>query len=78
MADNTCTGDCSRCSFPQQVYCAARHGHAIMNNQKAIVERLDRIDQSLAALAAPNGLINPMEDSSAQEDPGADNRGRKK
>ena len=77
MAENTCTGECIKCNFQQQVYCAAQHGHAIMLNQKAIVERLDRIDQSLAALAVPQGLINPMEDN-AQESPGADNRGRKK
>ena len=78
MAENTCTGECIKCNFQQQVYCAAQHGHAIMNNQKAIVERLDRIDQALAAIAVPQCLINPMEDSSAQEGPGADNRGRKK
>jgi len=76
MAENTCTGDCIKCSFQQQTYCAAQHGHAIMNNQRAIVERLDRLEQALTSLAGPRPLINPMEDK-AQEDPGADNRGRK-
>lgn len=76
MAENTCTGECIKCSFQQQIYCAAQHGHAIMNNQRAIVERLDRMEQILSGMTAPAGLINPMEDS-AQEDPGADNRGRK-
>ena len=77
MAENVCKGECIKCSFQQQIYCAAQHGHAIMNNQRAIVDRLDRIERSLAVLAEPNALINPMEDS-AQKDPGAENRGSKK
>ena len=75
--NNSCRGECIKCSFQQQVYCAAQHGHAIMNNQRAIVERLDQIEKAIASLAAPQPLINPMEDN-AQEDPGAENRGRKK
>ena len=77
MAENTCTGECIKCSFPQQVYCAAQHGHAILQNQKAIVERLDQIEQGLAVVAGPRQLINPIEDN-AQGGPGADNRGRDK
>lgn len=77
MAENICTGDCIKCSFQQQTYCAAQHGHAIMNNQRAIVERLDRLEQTLSKMAGEEELINPMEDN-AQDDPGAENRGRKK
>ncbi len=76
MAEHVCNGECIKCSFQQQIYCAAQHGHAIMNNQRAIVERLDRIEQGLASIASPAQLINPMEDN-AQDRPGAENRGRR-
>lgn len=73
MADNTCTGDCLKCSTPQQIYCASRISYATMKNQEAIVARLDRIDQALSRLAVPaEGIINPIE---AQSGPGAENRG---
>ena len=71
MAENTCTGECIKCSFQQQIYCAAQHGHAIMNNQRAIVERLDRLEASIAAIGRPQALINPLE---AQRADGAENR----
>ena len=71
MAENTCTGECIKCSFQQQIYCAAQHGHAIMNNQRAIVERLDRLEAGITALGRPQTLINPLE---AQRADGAENR----
>lgn len=74
MAENFCTGDCIKCSFQQQVYCAAQHGHAIMNNQRAIIARLDSIEKALAGGAAPVALINPLEERQAQEGAGAENR----
>ena len=58
---NTCTGECIKCSFQQQIYCAAQHGHAIMNNQKAIVERLDRLEAEISSLSGPRSLINPLD-----------------
>lgn len=48
MAENKCTGDCLRCTFQQQVYCAAQRTYALLENQRAIVERLDRMDARLA------------------------------
>ena len=29
--DKKCSGECIKCSFQQQIYCAAQHGHAIMS-----------------------------------------------
>ena len=70
--ENRCTGDCIKCSFQQQIYCAAQHGHAIMAIMPNIIERLTRIE---AAFAAGEGMtfINPLEDK-AQESAGAENR----
>ena len=75
MAENVCSGECIKCSFQQQIYCAAQHGHAIMNNQRAIIARLDRIE---AAIERPATLINPLEESKAQEGAGAENRAPEK
>lgn len=72
MAENSCTGDCLKCSTPQQIYCASRISYATMKNQEAIVARLDRLDQALSRLAVPaEGIINPLE---AQRSSGAENR----
>lgn len=68
MAEKTCTGECLKCSFQQQVYCSAQRTYAIMENQEAIVERLDRI---LARFDTSN--LIPLEDS-AQDGSGAENR----
>lgn len=67
MADNKCTGDCLKCSFQQQIYCAAQRTYAMMENQRAIVERLDRLEARLSETPAP--LI-----SIAQKGDGAENR----
>ena len=75
MAENTCSGECIKCSFQQQIYCAAQHGHAIMNNQRAIIARLDRIE---ASIGRPAELINPLEETKAQEGAGAENRAPEK
>lgn len=74
MANNSCTGDCLKCSFQQQVYCAAQRSYAMMENQRTIVERLDRIETSVADLTAKNGIINPFEEEKAQIPGGADSR----
>ena len=71
MADKVCSGDCLKCSFQQQVYCAAQHGHAIMAFLPGIVERLDRMEKSF-----PSGgeVFNPMIKEEAHEDAGAENK----
>lgn len=74
MAENKCTGDCLKCSFQQQVYCAAQRSYAIMENQRAIVDRLDRIAESVGSITTGNNIINPLEDNKAQNPGGAENR----
>ena len=74
MAENVCSGECIKCSFQQQIYCAAQHGHAIMNNQRAIIARLERIENAISGPSGPGALINPLEERKAQEWAGADNR----
>ena len=71
MAENKCTGDCLKCSFQQQVYCAAQRTYAIMNNQEAIVNRLDILEDMLSRFDTKE--IIPLEDS-AQKGSGAENR----
>jgi len=72
MAENVCKGECIKCPVQQQIYCAAQHGHAVMNNQRAIVERLDRLEAAIASLSGPRALINPLEPKKAQEADGAE------
>ena len=67
----TCTVDCLKCSFQQQIYCAAQHGHAIMSFMPAIVERLDRLEAKFGQA----DIINPWKEDKAQNGPGAENRG---
>ena len=78
MEEKRCTGDCIRCSFQQQVYCAAQHGHAILAVMPRLVDQLDRIEGALAAFGRPAsvGIINPLvkEGKQAQHDAGAENR----
>ena len=71
MAENKCTGDCLKCSFQQQVYCAAQRTYGIMENQRNIVERLERIDAAIQSLTG-NDIV-PLKDT-AQIPGGADNR----
>lgn len=71
MADRKCTGECIKCSFQQQVYCAAQYGHAIMEFMPAIIDRLDRI----GAQFGQGSVINPLqEEDEAQKGSGAENR----
>jgi len=70
MADK-CTGECLKCSFQQQVYCSAQRTYAIMNNQEAIVNRLDIIEDMLSGFERKD--IIPLEDN-AQKGSGAENR----
>lgn len=72
MPEKKCTGDCLKCSLQQQVYCAAQHGHAIMEFMPAIIARLDSIAASVPNFA-PQEIINPLKDN-AQKDSGAENR----
>ena len=69
----TCTGDCMKCSFQQQIYCAAQRTYGIMKNQEAIVARLDSLDVMLSSFIDPSQIINPLEDH-AQKGSGAENR----
>ena len=69
-----CTGDCLKCSFQQQVYCSAQRSHAMMENQRAIVERLDRMESAILSLTTKNDIINPLEDNKAHNPAGAENR----
>ena len=71
MAENKCTGDCLKCSFQQQMYCSARRTYAILNNQEAIVNRLDILEDMLSKFESKD--IIPLEDN-AQKGSGAENR----
>ena len=71
MAERTCTGECLKCSFQQQVYCSAQRTYAMMLNQEAIVGRLARLEAMLSRFDAKE--IIPLEDK-AQSGAGADNR----
>ena len=73
MEEKKCTGNCIACSFQQQVYCAAQHGHAIMNLFPAVFERLDRLEGVASRLANSTEIINPLKDV-AQNGTGAENR----
>ncbi len=72
MAENACTGECIRCSIQQQIYCAAQHGHAIMNNQRTIVGRLDRLEAAIESVSSQDKLINPLAVKQTQEADGAE------
>ena len=71
MAENKCTGECLKCNFQQQVYCAAQRTYAMMLNQEAIVNRLDRMEAMLSRFDTRD--IIPLEDN-AQSGSGAENR----
>ncbi len=69
---NSCTGDCMKCSFQQQIYCASQRCYAMLENQRAIVERLDRLEASVESFTGRE--IIPIEEKKAQKSAGADNR----
>ena len=71
MADKTCTGECLKCSFQQQVYCSAQRTYAILKNQEAIVNRLDILEDLVSGFTEKD--IIPLEDH-AQKGSGAENR----
>lgn len=71
MPDNKCTGECLKCSFQQQVYCSAQRTYGMMENQKAIVNRLERLEEILLRFDTRD--IFPLEDN-AQNGSGADNK----
>ena len=72
---NTCTGDCLKCSFQQQTYCAAQRSYGIMKNQEVIIARLEAIEGKLATTENPVPMINLLEEpKEAQNGSGADNR----
>ena len=66
----SCTGDCLKCSFQQQTYCAAQHGHAIMTYMPAIIEKLDAV---LSRFGQAD-IINPLKEDKAQKSSGAESR----
>ena len=68
----TCTGDCLKCNFQQQTYCAAQRSYGIMKNQETIVALLNNIAEKLTALDAGQ-MINLLEDNT-QKDSGVENR----
>lgn len=70
--ESKCTGDCLKCSYQQQTYCAAQRGYAIMSYMPAIIEKLERIEREMPRFAA-DGVFNPME-GKAQKPSGAENR----
>ena len=70
MAQQTCTGDCLKCSFQQQTYCSAQRTYGLMKNQEAIVAILERLEARLVAFTNPAQIV-PFEESKAQEVPGA-------
>ena len=68
--DNKCTGECIRCSFQQQTYCAAQYGHAIMAVMPAIIERLDMLNAKFGQAE----IFNPLKEDGAQKTSGANSR----
>ena len=66
----SCTGDCLKCSFQQQIYCAAQHGHAIMSFMPAIMKRLDMLNSKFGKA----DIFNPLVKEEAQKISGAENR----
>ena len=68
-----CTGDCLKCTFQQQTYCAAQRSYGIMENQKAIVAILERLEARLVGFTTPAESIEE-----APITPGADNKGADK
>ena len=69
----TCTGDCLKCSFQQQTYCAAQISYGTMKNQEAIVARLDAIESKLNTFSSPDAMINPLNET--PKGPGVENNG---
>ena len=59
MPEKKCTGNCLGCSFQQQVYCAAQHGHAIMSYIPALMEKIEKIEACLINTESA-GFINPL------------------
>ena len=66
----SCTGECLKCSFQQQTYCAAQHGHAIMTYMPAIIEKLDTLLNRFGQAE----IINPLKEDKAQKGSGAESR----
>ena len=70
--EGKCTGDCLKCSFQQQVYCSAQRTYGILENQRNVVERLERIEAAIRSLTG-NEIV-PLKEDTAQIPGGADNR----
>lgn len=69
---NTCTGDCLKCALQQQVYCSAQRSYALLENQRAIVERLDHLETAVSSITAHD--IIPLEENTTQIPAGVENR----
>ena len=77
----TCTGDCLKCSFQQQTYCAAQRTYQQMKNEEVLFSHIANIEEAIAALQmafnkfGDGQLINPFKiEDKAQDGGGADNR----
>lgn len=75
-----CSGDCLKCSFQQRVYCSSQMSRnsidmlgAVLDNQKSILERLERIEK--AQESKDEEIINPMAEmpSEGLNEPNLDN-----
>ena len=73
MDEKKCTGNCIACSFAQQVYCAAQHGHAIIELFPPLFERLEKVESALARFMPGSEVFNPLV-AEAQKEGGAENR----
>ena len=52
-----CDGQCQNCTLIQQTYCSAVRLHALMEHEQNLFERINHIEEMLAALGKPNILI---------------------
>ena len=73
MPESKCTGNCLKCSFQQQTYCAAQKGYAIMTYMPAIIEKLNKIEAEMPKFNA-DAVFDPTNEETAQKDSGAENR----
>ena len=81
--ERTCDGNCLRCSFQQQNYCAAQRTYQLMKNEEVLFAHLKEIEEELTALSAAvkkfegsEPIINPLQkiEGKAQDGGGAENR----
>jgi hypothetical protein len=54
-----CPNDCIKCSFQQQVYCAAFMSRTMIDKVKNLEEKVDNLTNSITG--NPTTLVNPMQ-----------------